>query len=253
MKKITPAAILRARALDALKATWPTVLAGSALINLASYVLNQVLGVIPVLGAFLSILVIALLTVPMMGLTSGVLGYYRGKALTLDSVKAMFPHWKKVCMLYLWTMLCLVGWIVLGMLPMLLTVLLTAAEPSGSMVGLVMLLYLASIVLMLVLGFRAALNYSMSNCILIDDPHVGARNALRKSKAMIHGYRWHYVKVSLPVFIILFAVIFVIGALTAALPAWLASLISSVMSVFTGMLSYYFMPVMYEELRRIAR
>jgi len=48
-------------------------------------------------------------------------------------------------------------------------------------------------------------------------------------------------------------VIFVIGALTAALPAWLASLISSVMSVFTGMLSYYFMPVMYEELRRIAR
>lgn len=248
--KITPAAILRARALEALKATWPTALTGSALINLASYVLNQVLGVIPVLGAFLSILATALLTIPMMGLTSGVLGYYRGKPLTLDSLKAMFPHWQKVCMLYLWTMLCLVGWMLLGMLPMLIGSVMMASETMGA---LGILLMLAGLVLMLVLTFRAALDYSMSQCILIDDPSTGARDALKKSKVMIHGYRWHDVKVSLPVFIILFAAIFVIGALMAALPAWLASLISSVMAVFTGLLSYYFMPVMYEELKRIGR
>ena len=48
MKQITHSAILRACALDALKSTWPTVLAGSAVINLVSYVLNQVIGVIPV-------------------------------------------------------------------------------------------------------------------------------------------------------------------------------------------------------------
>ena len=258
MKKITPAAILRARALEALKATWPTALAGSALINLASYVLNQVLGVIPVIGALFSILVMALLTVPMIGLIKGVLGYYRGKPLTLDSVKAMFPHWQKVCMLYLWTMLCLVGWILVGV-----------AVAGGGWLGSMLLngdgapikffylmgcfFVLAGNILMLVLAFRAALDYSMSNCILIDDPSTGARDALKKSKEMIHGYRWHYVKVSLPVFIILFAVVFVIGALTAALPAWLASLISSVMAIFTSMFSYYFVPVMYEELKRIGR
>ena len=70
---------------------------------------------------------------------------------------------------------------------------------------------------------------------------------------MIHGYRWYDVKVSFPVFIILFAAIFVIGALTAALPVWLASLISSVMAIFTSVFSYYFLPVMYEELKRIGR
>ena len=248
--KITPAAILRARAIDALKETWPITLAGSALINLASYVLNQVVGMIPVIGAFLGFLVTALLMVPMMGLTKGVLGYYRGKPLTLDSLKAMFPHWQKVCLLYLWEMLCLMGWIALGMLPMLIGSVMMASETMGA---LGILLMLAGLVLMLVLAFRAALDYSMSNCILIDDPSTRARDALKKSKAMIHGYRWYDVKVNLPVFIILFAAIFVIGALTAALPVWLASLISSVMAIFTSVFSYYFLPVMYEELKRIGR
>lgn len=153
-------------------------------------------------------------------------------------------------MLYLWTMLYLMGWILLGMLPMLIGWTMVAMDALAA-VG--VLLMVAGFVLMLVLAIRAALNYSMSNCILIDDPSTGARDALKKSRAMIHGYRWHYVKVSLPVFIIIFAVIFIIGALTAVLPAWLASLVSSVITVFTGMLSYYFLPVMYEELRRIGR
>lgn len=251
MKKITPAAILRARALEALKATWPIVLAGSALINLASYVLNQVVGVIPVLGAFLSILATALLMVPMMGLTKGVLGYYRGKSLTLDSMKAMFPHWQKVCMLYLWTMLCLVGWMLAGVgVGVVLSLICALLDSSG---GMSMIGVAVGMIVMIVLIIRASLNYSMAQCILIDDPSTGARDALKKSKATIRGYRWHYVKVGLPVFIIPFAAIFVIGALSAALPAWLASLISSVMAIFTGMFSYYFMPVMYEELKRIGR
>ena len=250
MKTIAPSATLRARALDALKATWPTVLAGSAVINLVSYVLNQAVGVIPVVGSFLTFLVTAVLTIPMMGLTSGVLGYCRGKPLTFDCIQSMFPHWQKVCMLYLWTLLCLMGWTLFGMLPMLIGGVLVAMD---ALAGIGVLLMLAGIVLMLVLLTRAALNYSMSNCILIDDPSTGARDTLTKSCAMIHGYRWHYVKVSLPAFLLIFIAILIIGALTAALPAWLASMLASVMSVFSGMLSYYFVPVMYEELRRIGR
>ena len=119
--------------------------------------------------------------------------------------------------------------------------------------GMSMIGVAVGMIVMIVLIIRASLNYSMAQCILIDDPSTGARDALKKSKAMIRGYRWHYVKVGLPVFIIPFAAIFVIGALSAALPAWLASLISSVMTIFTGMFSYYFMPVMYEELKRIGR
>lgn len=249
--KITPAAILRARALDALKETWPITLAGSALINLASYVLNQVVGMIPVLGTFLGFLVTALLMVPMMGLTKGVLGYYRGKPLTLDSLKAMFPHWQKVCLLYLWEMLYMMGWMLAGVgVGVVLSLICALLDSSG---GMSMIGVAVGMIVMLVLAFRAALDYSMANCILIDDPSTGARDAVKKSKAMIHGYRWYDVKVNFPVFIILFAAIFVIGALAAALPVWLASLISSVMAIFTSVFSYYFLPVMYEELKRIGR
>lgn len=248
--KITPAAILRARAWEALKVTWPIVLAGSALINLVSFVLNQVFGVIPVIGAFLGILVTALLMVPMMGLTKGVLDYYRGQTMTFDCVKSMFPHWQKVCLYYLWMMLCILGWVMIGAIPMFIGAVMMASE---SMEALGILLMLAGIVLMLVLGIRAGLDYSMAQGILMDDPSVGVRELLKKSRAMIHGYRWHYVKVSLPVFIIIFVVVFIIGVLTAALPAWLSSLFSSAISVFSGMLGYYFFPVMYEELKRIGR
>ena len=131
MKTIAPSATLRARALDALKVTWPTVLAGSAVINLVSYVLNQIVGAIPAVGSLLSILLVALLTVPMMGLTKGVMGYYRGQPLTFDCVRSMFPHWQKVILLYLWTMLCLMGWLTIGMLPMLIGWAMSAAEASA--------------------------------------------------------------------------------------------------------------------------
>lgn len=247
---ISTPATLRARAWEALKATWPIVLAGSALIQLVSFVLNQIIGAIPVIGVFLTLLVTALMMVPMMGLTRGVLGHYRGKPMAQDCVTSMFPHWKQVCVLYLWTMLCTLGWMAIGAIPMAVGAVMMPSESAGA-AG--VLLLLAGVVLMLVLAFRAALNYSMSQCILVDDPDVGARNALNKSKEMIRGYRWHYVKVGLPVFGLIFVAILIIGVLTAALPAWLSSLISSVMSTFTGMLGYYFTPVMYEELRRIGR
>lgn len=254
MKKIVLAPVLRARALEALKATWPTMLAASALIQLVSYVLNQVIGAIPMVGPFLSYLVIAAMSVPMLGLTSGVLGYYRGKPLTLDCMKAMFPHWQKACLLCLWTMLCLVGWMLLGMAVVAVggTMLKLSADGTA-MIAIGGLLAVAGMVLMLVLIFRAALDYSMANCILVDDPSTGVREKLRKSKAMIRGYRWYSVKVQWPVLLVIFIAGTIIGGLTAALPVWLASLFSSAMGVFIGMLGYYFQPLVYEELRRIGR
>ena len=258
MKKITPAAILRARALDALKATWTTVLPLVAVIQLATYVLSQLVGLIPgVADTILSFVAIAVLMVPSVGVLSGVLGYFRGKPLTWDCIESMMPHALKIIGLHLWTMLCLMGWFMLGAIPMFIGIPMLPMElwsqGSDMVIILGFVLVLSGFVLMLILGFRAAFSYSMYTCILIDAPATPVRDILKKSKAMMQGYRWHYVKVSLPVFIILFAVIFVIGALTAALPAWLASLISSVMAIFTSMFSYYFLPVMYEELRRIGR
>lgn len=254
MKKITLVPVLRAQAWEALKATWKTLLPLVVLFQVASYVLNQIVSAIPVVGAFLTFLVTAAMSVPMMGLTSGVLGYYRGQPLTQDCMKTMFPHWQKVCLLYLWTMLCLAGWMLLGAAAMVVGVTMVKLGTDGTaIIAFGGLLAVAGMVLMLVLVVRAALNYSMSQCILIDAPSTGVRETLRKSKEMIRGYRWYSVKVQWPVFAIILIAAFVVGGLTATLPAWLASLISAGLACFTSMFSYYFLPVMYVELRRIGR
>lgn len=254
MKKITLAPILRAQAWNAVKTTWKTLLPMVVLLQLVAYVLNQLVCAIPVVGAFLTFLVSAAMSVPMMGLTSGVLSYYRGQPLTPDCVRAMFPHWQKACLLYLWTLLCLVGWMLIGVTIMVVGAVMVKLGTDGTVIIVLGgLLTVVGMLLMLVLVIRAALNYSMSNCILIDDPSTGVRETLWKSKAMIRGYRWYSVKVEWPVLAIGLVVAFVVGGLTATLPAWLASLISSATAFFASMLGYCFQPLVYEELRRIGR
>ena len=115
------------------------------------------------------------------------------------------------------------------------------------------LLLIAGMIVMIVTACRAAFSYSMGNCILIDAPASGARNILKQSKAMMHGYRWHYFKVGLPVFLGIFVITLVIGLLSSALPAWLTSLIFLPLNVAVSALSPFTLAVMYEELKRIGR
>lgn len=255
MKQITHPAILRARAWEAMKATWLTVLVLSCAIHLVSSVLNQlVIGLPEPVSMILSFVITAAMMVPMLGVTKGMLGYFRGKLLSFDCVKGMFPHAWKVIRFYLWELLCIMGWTLPGAAVMVVGgTMLNLGTDGTATVAFGGLLTVAGLVLMLVLAFRAALNYSMSQCILIDAPSTGARETLRKSKEMIRGYRWYSVKVEWPVFAIILVAGFVVGGLTAALPVWLASLISAGLACFTSMFSYYFLPVMYVELRRIGR
>src|SRR3989344_3657325 len=44
--------------------------------------------------------------------------------------------------------------------------------------------------LLIVPGIIAALSYSMTFFIIVDDPSIGAREAIRKSKKMMNGYKW---------------------------------------------------------------
>lgn len=247
-QKLPLPAILRQDAWAALKATWKTVLMLSAAIQLVNYALNQLVGVVPVVGPFLSILVTAAMMAPMMGVLSGVLGYYRGKPLPHACVKSMFPHWLQVMLYYLWLMLCIMGWMVLGMIPAVAGGVMMQLQ-GDAVSGIGALLMLGGIVLMVVLAFRAVLNYSMTQCILIDDPSTGVRDVLKKSKAMMHGYRWYYVRLSWPMVAITFAAMLLVSLLTSVLPLWLASMLSASASCFTGLFSYYFASLMYLALR----
>lgn len=247
---IASSAELRNRAWEAMKATWQTVLAVTFVISLVYYLVSYVLGYIPVVGSFLTLLASLATAIPSMGLVKGTMEYLRGRPLTFDCIRSMFPYWQETLKLTLWTMLCLFGWIMVGMLAMLvLSLVVTLIMGDGwQMPALVV-----GVVAMLWLLFRAVLNYSVSQCILVDNPGIGARNALRRSKEMMYGYRWHYVKMQLPI-TLLVLLIAVIGTLLGnLLPAVLASLVTSILSIAPNVASRYFMPVLYEELRRTGR
>lgn len=57
----------------------------------------------------------------------------------------------------------------------------------------VMIVYVFLWALLLIIpGIVKAIAYSMTFFILADDPTLGAREALKKSRAMMNGYKWKY-------------------------------------------------------------
>ena len=249
--KIAPSAELRNRAWSAMSATWSTVLSVTCAISLASYVVNMIVGIIPGIGELLSLVVAVLLSVPTLGLVSGMLGYLRGRFITFDCIQSMFPHWKQAVIFTLWLMLCLMGWMLAGVgIGAVVGVLCALLDSSG---GLAMLSVVVGAIVMFVLLIRAALNYSVAQCIFVDDPTVGARNALRKSRAMMRGYRWHYVKVQFPVYIAMLVISVITALLSNVLPTLVVTLISMILSIAPNVMMRYFEPIVYEELRRIGR
>ena len=255
MRKIASARELFDRAWTAAKATWKIVLPLVAVIQLASYVVGQLAGFIPgALGTLLSFVGTAVMMVPTVGVLSGALGYFRGKSLTADCIGSMSSHTLKIIGLYLWTMLCLFGWMLPGAAVMAVGgVMLVLGTDGTAIIAFGGLLLIAGMIVMIVTACRAAFSYSMSNCILIDESAMPVRDILKRSRVMMHGYRWHYFKVGLPVFLGIFVITLVIGLLSSALPAWLTSLIFLPLNVAVSALSPFTLAVMYEELKRIGR
>ncbi len=255
VKKIAAPRELFSRAWTALKATWQIVLPLVAVIQVAAYAFGQLAGLIPgMAGTLLSFVTSALIMVPTVGVLSGTLGYVRKKPLTYDCVRSMLPHaWKVIC-LYLWTMLCLFIWMLPGMGGMITGIMMMGIGQKLPVLGILGgLTVIAGVAAMMVLPLMAAFSYTMTNCILIDDPAMPVRDILKKSKSMMQGYRWHHFKVGLPVFAGIFAAMLLLGLLNAVLPAGLVSLLFTPLSVATSTMSQYLLPVMYEELRRIGR
>jgi uncharacterized membrane protein len=61
----------------------------------------------------------------------------------------------------------------------------------GAYLLMVLFVFLWSL-LLVIPGIIAALSYSMTFYILADDPSIGAKQALDKSKMMMNGYKWKY-------------------------------------------------------------
>lgn len=229
----------------------------TAAIQLLTYGLNQQVKALPLPEVLKSLLTIgfavriAVLTV---GVLNGALGYLRGKPLSYDCIGSMLPHAGKVICLELGMFLCVIVWMLPGMCGVLVGGVMIVLGQNAPVLGILGgVLTNAGMVVMFALAIYAGMGYNMGNCILIDNSSAGARNILKRSKAMMNGYRWHYFKVGLPVTLAVLVLVVLTGRLAVALPAWLNSLISTLLGVVTATFGHYVAPVMYEELRRIGR
>lgn len=239
----TPTSDLRRKAFAAAQATWPTLLALNLVISLISYLAGQLSG-IPLLGLIASLL----LSIPTMGILMGKMEYLCGAPLQYECFAGMFPHWTKVVCYELWAMLFAFLWMLPGLLVAFLGGVMGGVgllDSSGDVSVAGVLIALAGIVLMLVLLTRAMLNYMVSPCLLVDNPDMGGLATLEKSKAMMRGNRWRFVKMNLPIFLMQLVLILLVGLLG---DTWFASLLSSVVSAAMAVVMAYFQPVFYRDL-----
>ncbi|MBQ7849542.1 MAG: DUF975 family protein [Clostridia bacterium] len=239
----TPARELRRKALAELETTWPTLLALTLVISLISFFAGLFSGI-----PLFSLVVSLLLSIPTMGILKGKLAHLRGTPLQFDCFSGMFPHWTKVICYELWVMLFTFLWMLPGLLPAFIGGVMGGVglrDGSGDVSVAGVLIALVGLVLMLVLLFRMTLNYMVSSCLLVDNPDMGGLVTLEKSKDMMRGNRWRFVKMNLPIFLMQLVLILLVVLLG---DTWFASLLYSVVSTAIAVLMAFFQPVFYRDL-----
>lgn len=65
--------------------------------------------------------------------------------------------------------------------------------------------------LLIIPGIMAAISYSMTFFILVDEPHIGSMDAIDKSKRMMNGYKWKYFCLCLRYFLLALLCILTLG------------------------------------------
>ena len=261
---------LRNRAWNAMSATWGTVVTITFLISIASMAASYVLAALPLpglLSLFASIAVSMAVTIAQLGLTCGALTYLRRGYIGVDHVKSMFPYWLQVVRFTLWEGLFVFLWMLPGLvlsgvgysmiaasLPdkgyysIGVSTLLSIREnlQTVSIPGLIV--FILGILLMLVLLARAALNYLLGGCCLIDHPHMSGRAALKKSGQLMRGHRWRYILMYLPVLLMDVLITAINHFLSLSMNATLVTIIVSILSIAPDVMAVYLVPVLYQEL-----
>lgn len=249
--RIASATELHGRAWRATAATWPTILGITCIIFLTNYVVTEILSLIPVAGALLLLAFELLMIVPTMGLVTGTIDYLRGGKITVGYVTSMFSFIPEMICYRLWMCLFLLLWMLPGLVMTILgfAMIVPAADGSaGAGVAALIFMY-GGPILLLALAYRTELNYAMSACLIADQPTMGGLEALRRSKQMMRGNRWRYVKMTLPV-LLLTAAILVIQYLTMnTMRSAFESFLIASLNIIPSVLGQYLTPVLYEELR----
>lgn len=243
---------LRGRAWNAMTETWSTILAITFVINLATLIADLVIGLLPPLvGSILSLAVSIAVIVPQMGLVRGALDHLRRGAFTFEHISSMFPYWKQMICYSLWEALFVFLWMLPGMILSSIgfSISYFTRDESSALLGLVIMLI--GFCLMFVLVIRAAFNYALGACCIVDNPGMGGCAALEKSKQLMRGRRWLFFKMGLPVFLMIALIVAIAGVLMNRMDTNLLSIITSVLTIAPQIMSMYLGPVLYEEVSRI--
>jgi len=234
---------LRSQAWTAMRNTWPTILCINFVINIILNLASRLLDVLPAGIAYILSIVVSLLTfVLQMGLVRGMLDYLRQGIFSFDHIKSMFSHAKEMICYCLWENLFLFLWMLPGTI--LFSVGMVIDLPG--IPGLIMLI--ASLLLIVVPMFYALLNYTLAQCCIVDHPYMGGREALAKSKRLMRGHRWLYIKMGIPAFVMLLIIGAIAGVLANKVAPTILTLITSLLSIAPQLMALYLAPVLYEEL-----
>lgn len=256
------------RVWSAMSATWPTMLSMTCAISLISFAASLLMTFIPApLNLVASIAVTLLTTVLSCGVLNGTLSYVRRGIITFDHLTSMLPHAKQMICARLWEVLFMFLWMLPGLLcTFISTGILIFSVDSAGIIGVTsiansladggegaviaaFIFLTAGVVLTLWLSMRAALNYTLATCFIVDTPHMGGIAALEKSKQAMRGNRWRFVKMSIPVFLMTLIISVISGQFAGIMNNLLLSLFTSILSVVPQVMSLYIAPVLYEEVR----
>ena len=185
LKDIPPNAAITAEAREALRNRWAAAVGAVSLVPAAVFVLGILLGLgsYAILNALISsddYLSPSFLCVLILIAAAG------GVIRLFQQIYGMVViHWvlnfldRKDAAIFqsFWTTLRLFGKLVLAGL-------------------LITLIVFGKTLLLIVPGILAALDYSQTIPCLMDDPELGVREALRRSRAITHGHRWQIVRLS---------------------------------------------------------
>lgn len=232
---------LRNRAWKAALATWPTMLAMSFIL----WAVNELqYHLMPLLALILSLVTLLLQA----GLTRGALTHLRGGEIDVSHIGSMFPYWKQVICFRLWEGLFMLLWMLPGLFLTMVGfgIVEFAGGGAGTTAGWV--IAGSGLVLMFVLLFRAALNYLLASCCIIDTPSMGGVAALEKSKQLMRGHRWRYVCMSFPFLLVIIAVLSIQITCSRGMISTAHHALLSLLSIIPQILFAYIVPVLYQEL-----
>lgn len=245
----TSSAELRRRAFRASRATWPTLMLLYAVVYVLRDVSSLLTGYIGgIVGGLLNIVISLFIGVLSIGIVSGTLNYLRQGSITVRHLGSMLPFTKEVICYSLWEALFTFLWMLPGLGLSFIGIGFISA-PNGAGVDMAGRIILGiSILLILVLVTRASLNYTLSACCIADDPWTGGIEALERSKDMMKGNRWRYIRMSLPVILMGIVAVVITSVLEPYVKGFVLSLISSALMLIPGIMEAYIVPVLYEEL-----